>query len=252
MPLPWLEENEIRFPPVEMALSEPNGLLAAGGQLSPEWLLCAYRQGIFPWFEAGQPILWWSPNPRLVLTPKTLKISKSLKKLLKKHNYQFSFDTSFTKVIQHCAESRRQGDGTWITKEMQAAYIALHEQGYAHSVEIWSDGILVGGLYGVALGKVFFGESMFSSKNNTSKLALVYLTKQLELWDFELIDCQVSSDHLFTLGAFEIPRTQFLEKISQSVQQELHEANNEEKRNSQSIIGNWSQRIDRVKLQHEY
>jgi leucyl/phenylalanyl-tRNA--protein transferase len=135
---------------------------------------------------------------------------------------------------------------------MQAAYIALHEQGYAHSVEIWSDGVLVGGLYGVALGKVFFGESMFSSKNNTSKLALVYLTKQLELWDFELIDCQVSSDHLFTLGAFEIPRTEFLEKISASVQQELHEANNEEKHNSQSIIGNWSQRIDRVKLQHEY
>ena len=252
MPLPWLEKKEIRLPPVEMALGEPNGLLAAGGQLSPEWLLCAYRQGIFPWFEAGQPILWRSPIPRLVLTPTTLQISKSLKKLLKKHNYQFSFDTSFTKVIQHCAESRRQGDGTWITKEMQAAYIELHEQGYAHSVEIWSDGVLVGGLYGVALGKVFFGESMFSSKSNTSKLALVYLTKQLALWDFELIDCQVSIAHLFTLGAFAIPRTEFLDKVSASVQQELPEANNVEKHNSQDIIGNWSTPNAPVKLQHEY
>ena len=201
MPLPWLEEKEINFPPVEMALDEPNGLLAAGGQLSPEWLLCAYRQGIFPWFEAGQPILWWSPNPRLVLTPKTLKISKSLKKLLKKHNYQFSFDTSFTAVIDHCAESRRQGDGTWITKEMQAAYIALHEQGYAHSVEIWSDGVLVGGLYGVALGKVFFGESMYSKKRDASKIALVFLCDRLFHWGYQFIDCQVHSEHLMKLGA---------------------------------------------------
>jgi leucyl/phenylalanyl-tRNA---protein transferase len=252
MPLPWLDEEIIGFPPLEMALDEPNGLLAAGGRLEVDWLLCAYSQGIFPWFEAGQPILWWSPDPRLVLTPKTIKISKSLGKLVKKHSYEVSFDTSFSEVIQQCAESRRRGDGTWITEDMQAAYIALHEAGYAHSVEIWAGGDLVGGLYGIALGKVFFGESMFSKEDNTSKLALVYLTRQLELWGFELIDCQVTSEHLLTLGAVEIPRAEFIKKVSYLVGEEANSGSAMDKGSDQGLITNWSQLIDRVMISHEH
>lgn len=209
MPLPWLEPQSVAFPPVEQALKDPNGLLAAGGSLTPDWLLCAYRHGIFPWYEAGQPILWWTPDPRLVLLPSRLKISRSLSKLLKKHEYSLSFDRDFSGVIAACAGSRRGSSGTWITDDMHAAYARLHELGYAHSVEVWAGASLVGGLYGVALGRVFFGESMFSEEPNTSKLALVYLVRHLQHWGFELIDCQVSSEHLLSLGAEEISRREF-------------------------------------------
>ncbi|GIT23760.1 MAG: leucyl/phenylalanyl-tRNA--protein transferase [Pseudomonadota bacterium] len=227
MPLPWLEPEDIGFPPIELALVEPNGLLAIGGSLDPEWLLCAYSQGIFPWYEDGQPILWWSPDPRLILTPGLLKVSRSLKRLIKKQSYEITFDTAFRDVIRNCAESRSEGAGTWITDQMQAAYSVLHDKGYAHSVEVWASGELVGGLYGVALGKVFFGESMFSKEDNTSKLALVYLIRQISSWGFELIDCQVSSDHLLTLGAIEISRSEFLQGLNKLVQFE-------------DKIGNWS------------
>ena len=218
MSLPWLEPEDVRFPPIELALEKPNGLLAAGGSLNPQWLLCAYGQGIFPWYEAGQPILWWSPDPRLILTPKLLKVSRSLKKLIKKRSYEITLDTAFSEVIQNCADSRREGANTWITDEMQTAYSNLHEKGYAHSVEVWAGDVLVGGLYGVALGKVFFGESMFSKENNTSKLALVYLIRQISSWGFELIDCQVSSEHLFTLGAMEMSRSEFLQGLNNLLQ----------------------------------
>ncbi|NKB31749.1 MAG: leucyl/phenylalanyl-tRNA--protein transferase [Pseudomonadales bacterium] len=239
MPLPWLEPEDIGFPPVEQALKEPNGLLAAGGSLDQAWLLRAYSEGIFPWYETGQPILWWSPDPRLVLTPDTLNVSRSLKKLIKKHSFEVTFDTSFTEVIQHCAEARRGGAGTWITDDMQAAYVTLHEQGYAHSVEVWAGADLVGGLYGIALGKVFFGESMFSKEDNTSKLALVYLIRQISRWGFELIDCQVSSEHLFTLGAVEISRTEFLQRLNKLLK---HEDKN----------GKWSLEADLMTSQYEH
>ena len=213
MSIPWLNEDEIKFPPVELALSEPDGLLAAGGDLSVERLLQAYSHGIFPWYEAEQPILWWSPDPRTVLLPEDLKISKSLRKLLRRNQYTLTMDRDFAAVVQACAEARRDALGTWITDEMQDAYCALHEAGFAHSVEVWSQQELVGGLYGVALGQVFFGESMFSREANTSKLALVALVKQLQRWKYKLIDCQVRSDHLLSLGAQEISRSQFRKKL---------------------------------------
>lgn len=217
MPLPWLDADQVGFPPIDQALSEPDGLLAAGGALNADWLMCAYRQGIFPWYEAGQPILWWSPDPRLVLFPDQLKISRSLRKLLKKHGYVVSFDQHFAEVVLQCAVSREGATGTWITTEMQIAYRQMFELGLAHSVEIHAAGKLVGGLYGVALGKVFFGESMFSSEPNTSKLALVYLVRQLNALGFELIDCQVSSEHLASLGATEISRAKFLSRLDRLV-----------------------------------
>ncbi|MDD9890275.1 MAG: leucyl/phenylalanyl-tRNA--protein transferase [Gammaproteobacteria bacterium] len=239
MPLPWLDPHIIGFPPVKLALQEPNGLLAAGGDLSLDWLLCAYRHGIFPWYEAGQPLLWWSPNPRLIITPDSLKISRSLRKLINKHSYEVSIDSNFAEVIQHCAQARRGSDGTWITAEMQAAYIKLHEHGYAHSVEVHAGTDLVGGLYGVALGKVFFGESMFSREDNTSKLALVYLVEQLRQWGFELIDCQLSSEHLFSLGAMEISRDEFIDCLKELLQGE-------------DKIGKWQLDSDFVPLSYEY
>lgn len=217
MPVPWIETDDADFPPLEQALTEPNGLLAAGGDLSAERLLQAYRQGIFPWYESGQPILWWSPDPRLVLIPEQLKVSRSLKKLLRRNSYAISMDQAFNEVIQQCAASRRSAAGTWITDDMQTAYSELHHQGLAHSVEVWCGASLVGGLYGVALGKVFFGESMFSKEDNTSKLALYYLVKQLQRWDFQLIDCQVSSEHLVSLGAREISRTEFQQQLQRLV-----------------------------------
>ena len=215
MPIPLLDEHTLEFPSIELALDEPNGLLAAGGDLSIERLLQAYRHGIFPWYESDQPILWWSPDPRMVLLPEDLKISKSLRKLLRQHPYTLSMDQDFAGVVRGCAEARRDALGTWITDEMQAAYCALHDAGFAHSVEVWSQQELVGGLYGVALGQVFFGESMFSREANTSKLALVALAKQLQRWKYQLIDCQVSSDHLLSLGATEISREQFHQKLLQ-------------------------------------
>ena len=215
MPIPWIESDQAGFPPVEQALTDPDGLLVAGGDLKTSRLLDAYRNGIFPWYEQGQPILWWSPDPRLVLRPSQLKVSRSLGKLIRRGNYQFSFDQNFPAVIRHCAEHRSDSTGTWITDEMEAAYTEMYRRGFAHSVEVWSQARLVGGLYGIALGRVFFGESMFRLQDNTSKLALVFLVKQLQLWDYQLIDCQVSSDHLKKLGAEEISRAEFVRQLAQ-------------------------------------
>lgn len=201
------------FPSLENALSEPNGLLAAGGDLSPQRLLEAYSKGIFPWFNEGEPILWWSPDPRMVLFPDELKISRSLRRTLKKDHYQIRTDSSFGQVMHACASPRKGQAGTWIHPEMIAAYTALHEMGLAHCVETWMDGELVGGLYGVALGKVFFGESMFSRVPDASKIAFVHLVKQLQRWEFGLIDCQVKTGHLASLGAREISRKEFSQKL---------------------------------------
>ncbi len=214
MPVPWLEASPVQFPPLDTALEEPNGLLAAGAALSPQWLLAAYRSGIFPWYEEGQSVLWWSPDPRLVLFPDRLRISKSLRKFIRKHPYTIYINRDFSSVVEQCGAERSGASGTWITADMQAAYCQLNQLGHAHSVEVWRDDDLVGGLYGIAMGKVFFGESMFSKEANTSKLALVALISQLTIWDFQLIDCQVTSDHLLSLGAEEIPRSQFTEILA--------------------------------------
>ncbi len=202
-------QNHVTFPPVENALTEPNGLLAVGGDLSPQRLLQAYCNGIFPWFNENDPILWWSPDPRMVLFPDELKISRSLRKALKKSHYQIRTDDHFVQVMQACAAPRKAQAGTWIHPQMISAYTALHEMGLAHSVETWIDGELAGGLYGVALGKVFFGESMFSHVTDASKIALVHLVKQLQCWGFGMIDCQAKTEHLASLGAREISRTEF-------------------------------------------
>jgi len=212
----WLRPGD-PFPPVTTALTEPNGLLAAGGELSPARLTTAYRLGVFPWFNPGQPVLWWSPDPRLVLFPSELRISRSLSKTLRNGGYEIRADTDFQAVMRACAGPRPDQDGTWITDEMVAAYCALHEQGIAHSVETWIDGELAGGLYGIALGRMFYGESMFTRAANVSKIALVHLVRQLERWDFGMIDCQVYTRHLATLGAREIPRTEFMRKLAELV-----------------------------------
>lgn len=217
MSLPWLDPAMPLFPPVSSALEDPNGLLAAGGSLDTDWLLRAYSEGIFPWYEAGQPILWWSPNPRLVLFPDQIRVSRSLKKLIKKAPYTLTIDNNFVGVIENCGKARSGSSGTWITEEMQQAYSRMHTLGHAHSLEVWSGSALVGGLYGIAIGKVFFGESMFSLEANTSKLALVVLARHLTQWGYQLIDCQVSSDHLFTLGAQEIERSRFCDLLKSAV-----------------------------------
>lgn len=213
MPLPWLDSPDSSFPDISLALSDPNGLLAAGGDLSPQRLLEAYSSGIFPWFEEGQPVLWWSPDPRMVLFPEDLRVSKSLYKVINKSHYTVTMDRAFSEVIACCAQPRGDSPGTWITDDMQAAYTQLFDAGHAHSVEVWSDGDLVGGLYGVALGQLFFGESMFSFQSNASKIALVNLVKQLQQWNYKLIDCQVSSEHLESLGAVEISRDEFRRQL---------------------------------------
>jgi len=214
--IPWLSADD-PFPPVTAALAEPNGLLAAGGDLSPERLVDAYRHGIFPWFNPGQPILWWSPDPRMVLFPGDLKVARSLSKVLRNRVYEVCADTSFRTVMEACAEPRPEQDGTWITAEMIAAYCALHARGIAHSVETWIDGELAGGLYGVALGRVFYGESMFARAADASKIALVRLVRQLECWGYGMIDCQVRTAHLASLGAREIPRADFMRKLAELV-----------------------------------
>ena len=193
-----------------MALTEPNGLLAAGGDLSPARLLAGYRQGIFPWYSPGEPILWWSPDPRMVLAPSALNIRRSLAKTLRNQPYRVTLDTVFDQVTAACAETPRAGqNGTWITAEMRQAYSRLHQLGHAHSVEVWIDGALASGLYGVALGDVFFGESMFSRRRDGSKIALAHLCAWLDRCGFQLIDCQMHTDHLASLGAHPIPRAQF-------------------------------------------
>jgi len=215
MPLPWLDPMDAPvFPCTSRALAEPNGLLAAGGSLDADWLLAAYREGIFPWYEEGQPVLWWAPDPRLVLDPGRVVVSRSLRKLVRKQIYRISFDTAFTSVIEACQTSGGRENATWITPEMKAAYLNLHRLGHAHSVEVWHEEFLVGGLYGIALGKAFFGESMFSAQPNASKLALVALSRQLESRGFGLIDCQVHSDHLVSMGAEALPRRDFQEALT--------------------------------------
>ena len=207
--IPWLPA-EPRFPPLESALDDPNGLLAAGGDLAPERILAAYRRGIFPWYSDGQPILWWSPNPRMVLVPAELRITRSLSKVLRNSDYEVRLDTSFAAVIDACASAPRAGQsGTWIVPEMQDAYCRLHQLGYAHSVETWIDGRLAGGLYGMAIGRVFFGESMFAHRRDASKIALAHLCAFLLGRDFGIIDCQMETAHLASLGARPISRDAF-------------------------------------------
>lgn len=211
--IPWLDD--LSFPPVSEALEDPNGLLAAGGDLSPERLLLAYRQGIFPWFDDHQPILWWSPDPRAVIYPKDIHISRSLAKRLRRQEFQFSFDRCFAQVVAACAAPRHDNAGTWITDEMLEAYLQLHQQGYAHSLEVWQNTQLVGGLYGVSLGKLFFGESMFSRVSDASKAAFVALAKQCAAWNFGLIDCQIANPHLSSMGATTISRHEFVDILDQ-------------------------------------
>lgn len=217
--LHWLSRQTPDFPPLEQALSSPNGLLAAGGDLSAERLLGAYRHGCFPWFQEGQPILWWSPDPRMILLPQELHVSRSLRKLIRQQHFEVSFDRDFAAVIRACAAPREYADGTWITPAMQAAYLELHRRGVAHSVEVWQDGELVGGLYGLAIGRLFFGESMFSRSTNASKIAFVTLTEQLCDSGFALIDCQMHTAHLASFGAREIPRRVFAEYLSRYLDQ---------------------------------
>jgi leucyl/phenylalanyl-tRNA--protein transferase len=197
------------FPDVAHAETEPDGLLAMGGDLAPQRLINAYRHGIFPWYSDHQPILWWSPDPRMVLFPEKLHISRSLRKTLRKGVFSATLDRAFEAVIRACAEPRDDGAGTWLVEDMIQAYLRLHRRCIAHSAEVWQDGELAGGLYGVALGQVFFGESMFSRRNDASKAAFVYLVRALTDWGYRLIDCQVRSDHLLSLGAEEIPRHRF-------------------------------------------
>jgi len=215
MPLPWLDprNDDQPFPAPNRALTEPDGLLAAGGSLNPRRLLQAYRQGIFPWYSSGQPILWWSPNPRLVLFPEGVNLSRSLRKTLRNGPFTVTADAAFGAVIDACAAPRAPGEGTWITPDMRRAYCRLHQLGHAHSIETWRQGELVGGLYGVAVGRVFYGESMFSGASNASKVALAALAAQLRRWNFALIDCQVRTDHLLRLGAVDIPRETFLQLL---------------------------------------
>ena len=212
--LPWLDpELTPHFPPVTDALDEPPGLLAFGGRLTPDWLLNAYRAGIFPWFNPGEPILWWSPDPRMVILPENFKVRRSLRKTLRKQLFEITLDQAFEQVLDGCAGARNYTDETWITPEMHQAYLELHHRGYAHSVEAWQNGELVGGLYGVAIGRIFCGESMFARVTDASKVAFVHLVEQLKSWQFELIDCQVYTDHLAGFGACEIERSRFVDYL---------------------------------------
>lgn len=211
----WLDPTSLEFPPVSMALDEPNGLLAAGGDLSTERLLAAYRHGIFPWYEEGQPLLWWSPSPRCVLYPERLNISRSLRKRLRRNEFDVRLNTAFAAVVDGCRAPRDGDAGTWITSDMRRAYLRLHELGLAQSVETWRDGELVGGLYGVSLGRVFFGESMFHRATDASKVAMAYLCRLMVRYDGPLIDCQVDNEHLERLGAEFMPRTEFVAALDQ-------------------------------------
>ena len=221
--IPLLEsrDSEQPFPPVRQALDEPNGLLAIGGCLSPARLETAYRSGIFPWFNEGEPILWWSPDPRLVLRPEDVRISRSLRKRLSRDEFRFTFDTAFDLVMNACAEPRQGASGTWITEDMVRAYSVLHARGLAHSFEAWSGGHLVGGLYGVAIGRVFFGESMFHRMTDASKVAFVLACERLEAWGYRLVDCQVHSRHLESLGAQQISRDEFTRQLSRYCDEEV-------------------------------
>jgi leucyl/phenylalanyl-tRNA--protein transferase len=207
--------DELLFPDPELA--EEDGLLGVGGDLSPARLLLAYSNGIFPWFSKGEPIMWWSPDPRCVLRPEKLKISTSLRQALKKASYEVRFDTCFADVIRQCSAAKRKGQrGTWITRDMQEAYLLLHELGYAHSTEVFMDGELAGGLYGVSIGGTYSGESMFHLRPEASKIALYHLVQRLKQWGCPLIDCQVTNQHLLNLGAEEMPRKDFLKQLTKN------------------------------------
>jgi leucyl/phenylalanyl-tRNA--protein transferase len=218
--IPWLR-GQAPFPPIEAALQEPNGLLAAGGELTPERLLEAYSRGIFPWYSDGQPVLWWSPDPRTVLFVDEFKIPRSLRKVVAQRRFDIRVDTAFREVIQRCAEPRSRERRTWITPVMMDAYTALHAQGHAHSVEAWDEDGLVGGLYGVAVGRVFFGESMFARRGDASKVALVRLVAILRRLGVPFIDCQQETEHLSRFGARPIDRNEFAEHLSRLVHSTL-------------------------------
>ena len=225
MPL-YLLNNELYFPDIEDAM--PDGLLAVGGDLDADRLLLAYQSGIFPWFNAGDPILWWSPDPRCMLFHDHLKVTKSMRNVRNQQRYRITFDWAFDEVIRACGEVPRPGqDGTWITEEITNAYITLHELGIAHSVEVWEDEKLMGGLYGVSLGSIFCGESMFSKASNTSKLALIELSEWLHSRNYIGIDCQIMNDHLQSMGAVNIPRKRFKELLDQALK-------------SDTLKGNWA------------
>lgn len=210
--LPWLDPDQLWFPPADEAFDDPDGLLARGGDLSTERLILAYRSGIFPWYNEEQPILWWSPDPRCVLFPEDIHISRSLRKTLNQRRFQVTADQAFDRIIRLCATTR--SEGTWITDDMIASYYALHRQGVAHSIEVWDQhGELAGGMYGLAIGQCFFGESMFSLETNASKVLMVHLAHQLQGWGYRVIDCQVESDHLLSMGARTLPRQDFLSII---------------------------------------
>ncbi|HEV8397933.1 MAG TPA: leucyl/phenylalanyl-tRNA--protein transferase [Vicinamibacterales bacterium] len=214
--IPWLESGD-PFPPVEEALRDPNGLLAAGDDLSTPRLLQAYEHGIFPWFGDGDPVLWWSPDPRMVLATDAMRVSRSLRKTIRAGRFRVTADTAFPQVIAACAEPRPDQDGTWITSAVFDAYCALAAMGVAHSIEAWDGDTLAGGLYGVALGRMFFGESMFARRSDASKVALVHLVRQLRRWGFPLIDCQMSTSHLASLGARTVSRAEFLAVVRRCV-----------------------------------
>ncbi|MCX7193962.1 MAG: leucyl/phenylalanyl-tRNA--protein transferase [Proteobacteria bacterium] len=210
--IPWLIEDT-PFPPVTQALREPDGLLAAGRELTPDRLLDAYRHGIFPWFNPGDPVLWWSPDPRMILIPNEFKLSGSLAKILRNSAFEVRTDTAFEQVMRACAAPRGEQQGTWINEQMIEVYCTLHRTGYAHSVEIWLDGKLVGGLYGVAIGQMFYGESMFSFVSNASKIALAHLARRR----FGMIDCQMYTPHLASLGAKLMPRDKFVAQLEELI-----------------------------------
>jgi leucyl/phenylalanyl-tRNA--protein transferase len=212
----WLDRDD-PFPPAVEALTDPNGLLCASLDLTADRVLDAYQRGIFPWYSEGQPVLWWSPDPRMVLLPENFRLHRSLRKVLRNTEYEIRTDTSFRAVMQACAEPRPEQDGTWISQAIIDAYCELHESGYAHSVETWVNGELVGGLYGIALGRVFFGESMFVRRTDASKIAFAHLLTQLKRWNFGLIDCQQETGHLASLGAAAIPRAQFLQALDRLI-----------------------------------
>ncbi len=215
--------KELIFPHPELANSE--GILAIGGDLEPKRILLAYYNGIFPWFSEEEPILWWSPEERFVLFPQEIRISKSMKKVIKKKHFQVTLDTCFSQVIGNCADLRANKEGTWITEEMKTSYCALHELGFAHSVEVWEEEQLVGGLYGISIGKCFFGESMFSTRDNASKVALIILNEELKKREYHLIDCQVYTKHLESLGARTISRKSFLEMLKVGVLEKTERGN---------------------------
>ena len=217
--LTWLSKDSLSFPHLARALREPDGLLAAGGDLRPERILAAYRHGCYPWYQQGQPILWWSPDPRFVLFPDELHISRSLGKVLRRQTFEVSYDKAFDRVIDACAGPRSYADGTWITDAMRQAYLQLHRLGHAHSVEVWQAGELVGGLYGLCIGQVFFGESMFSHVDNASKTAFAHLVPDLKRWGIRLIDCQMQTRHLASFGARAIDRQAFAELLAQLIDQ---------------------------------